>query len=586
MSFFGGYADAMQFNEQQKLRERDQALRERADSRAERDSEQARRLKEYQINAADREQRTYQDLEAIPTERDAPTFAATPDFYRSTLGLADNDQGQAFANLDPETAARVMQAVRGHNLSAPDSGRAWRAETQPDGSTRLGLAGKIRRSDREIAGDRARILSRGGLGIQGINASEDYLTKVVGRHKQEMEEKLNAIYNNPNLSDKEKAVRMQNLLTDDQLTPGSYMLNEAGDGKYTLKYYDPVSGRHGENNEPRSLQQIMMATLKGINVDNYLRLKQDGRADNADTRANAAERRAEGLYDPQLRTANSNATVAERTIDSRVSQSQETARQLRQGNDFDARTADDRARLVKVNAQTGELKLELLDQTFGDLVEKAELDNRLVESMIELRKKLGDSYGAKASGSSARPGKLAVNVLQENGKYVKQELTVTYDKDGKPSYFTADGRPFTNKDVIDKALGTQGDKARLLEVATLDIAAARKKFEGGGTYEAYMRDQDDIYKRLTDQQQRLAFRNLDTDGRVEKLTELLADGKRPNVLVESLGATQAEVKAAQDKVRLKRMQGRQDTYTPSAAEQPRASYLPNVQMAPAQAIPR
>jgi hypothetical protein len=312
MSFFGGYADALQFNEQQRLREQADKRAERELAIRETDAIESRRMNDLRYRAAQREEDAYKQLGAIPTHRDAPMLQATPSYFQAMGRNADGsqldaEQAEVFARIakeQPEWAAQFMQGLRAENV--PGAGNvAYRSQVGPDGAVSIGQAEQVRRNDREIAGDRARILASGGLGIQGITASEDHLSRVVARHKQELETNFNKISANPALSDADKAMQYAQLLSEDRFTPGSFQIAPNKDGKFVLSYYNPETGTMNSA-PPRTLEEIKDETLKAINVENYIRLRQDRRAE-------GAEGRAQALAPAQLRTANVAADVAEGT---------------------------------------------------------------------------------------------------------------------------------------------------------------------------------------------------------------------------------------------------------------------------------
>jgi hypothetical protein len=622
MSFFGGYSDAMQFNEQQRLREQADKRAERELAIREAESGDNRALNQFRLQSAAREQQGFDRLSAVPTERDAPMIDADANFFRSTLGLADNEQAQAFANLDPQTAARVMQAVRSHNPAVADSGRAWRAETTPDGRTRLGLEGKVRRSGAEIARDKADIMSSGAFGLQGITQSEDFLEKAVKRDREEFTTQLGRIRANPRLTDEQKVARYAEFFSASDATPGSYQPVSAGDGKFVLRYYDPATGEMRDT-RPRTVDEIYEETLEGISLDNYkklhearfaasrsrvqqgteqaqierpaldntgIRLTNTGleQKNNFDSEANPLRLTEMRLRNQgQAETNNFNVKANPYRLDGL----REGVEGQRLGNQFSRGTMDSRLQREALLTDEAEVRANVARQTQDALIRDGNLKPEVTQSIIDYRKAMGEAAGIRAArtggggGSNGKPGTIKINVLQPNGKYVKQDITVTQDADGNPVYTRPDGQPFTDTAAINNALGVYTEKERLSAQVTDYLAAARERWaKGHTTQQEFEGEQDRIMKRFNERKNELAFQTLDSAERVAEVRKLLGRRVPEAQIMERYGVTPEEIREAKQKTQAVPTQ-QPTPAAPGTSSRPPAPLAANVPTGRPSAIP-
>ena len=165
------------------------------------------------------------------------------------------------------------------------------------------------------------------------------------------------------------------------------------------------------------------------------------------------------------------------------------------------------------------------------------------------RRQLGTAAGARASGargtagSSGKPVKMDVQTLDPvTGKSTKVQVIMD---PATGNARTADGKPFTDSEALDRAMGRMSAESRIAAAEANDLQLLESQVKSGLIpFDQLDAARAKVRASYEPQRARLAFSGLDEQEKIAAVRDAVGAGGKPEAVAAALGVTPEYVKNA------------------------------------------
>jgi hypothetical protein len=410
--------------------------------------------------------------------------------YREQQDIRDAENTRRQQEFDQMSRMRDYQMNEMQREKDLNDKLAGISEYEPQAPDALPDAPKVSRQRRDVTFDRANVLSQFG-GPKYLGMAQQLMSGQYDLDKKDVE----SIVGRARMMPGTEADRLGYLSTELSKTgalPGKMTVTADPEGKGFI--VSSVNAR-GESINPYKVSgfdQLSENVLGALSFDNYLKAQNN-------SRAAAAETRAQELQDPTLRAAKAGATVAERTVDSRIKKA---------GLEND-----------ETLAKTGYYN------KMGDAA---------------LTRAANSGAGRGGAGGAGRTKDIKVKVYDSNNNPMNLQVRVGVDREGNQTLTTLDGKPITDEKILNQINGTMDFEAGVERDAALRLERLSKSDISDADFVA---SRDRILTEAKDKMVAFDFRQSPPQAQDDTLNRLIA-ANAPRSAFAGLGVSEKDENAA------------------------------------------